>query len=313
MTGTSLIATMAAERGMDPVQFARTIRATVMPSDHTEEQFAAFMLVAHKYGLDPITKEIYAYPARKGGGINPVLSIDGWINLVNSHPQADGFDFDYGYDREGKLASCTCSMWRKDRSHPIRVTEHLVECYRNTEPWNQMPKRMLRHKAFKECARLAFGFAGIYDEDEARDVIAAVEDLQQPIDTEHARSALDAFAAEDATVIEQEHSGTVSLADRPDTAGEEGGSGSPSSLTATPTAAADLREDLIKEALLIATDDSLDEDDRIAALDGRTVIWEERVPDAEFCRQVLTTAVKVVRKQLPEQKARLYLSTLMKG
>ena len=46
MTGTILIATMAAERGMDPAQFARTLRSTVMPSEHTDEQFAAFMLVA---------------------------------------------------------------------------------------------------------------------------------------------------------------------------------------------------------------------------------------------------------------------------
>jgi hypothetical protein len=30
-----------------------------------------------------------------------------------------------------------------------------------------MPKRMLRHKALIQAARIAFGFSGIYDEDEA--------------------------------------------------------------------------------------------------------------------------------------------------
>jgi hypothetical protein len=35
-----------------------------------------------------------------------------------------------------------------------------------------MPKRMLRHKALIQCARVAFGFSGIFDEDEARDISA---------------------------------------------------------------------------------------------------------------------------------------------
>ena len=36
-----------------------------------------------------------------------------------------------------------------------------------------MPFRMLRHKAFMQAARIAFSIGGIYDEDEARDVIDA--------------------------------------------------------------------------------------------------------------------------------------------
>lgn len=198
MTGTSLIATMAAKHNMDPGQFARTIRATVMPSEHTEEQFAAFMLTANRYGLDPVTREIYAYPGRgKSGGITPVVSVDGWIHLVNSHPACNGFEFRENRDA-GKLVSVTCTLWRKDREHPVVVTEYLAECYRNTDPWNQMPTRMLRHKAFKECARLAFGFAGIADEDEARDMQGAVEKLERPIAAPPARVSdqLDHFAAE---------------------------------------------------------------------------------------------------------------------
>jgi hypothetical protein len=34
-----------------------------------------------------------------------------------------------------------------------------------------MPMRMLRHKAIKESGRVAFGFSGITDEDEAGDII----------------------------------------------------------------------------------------------------------------------------------------------
>lgn len=160
----SLIAMMASKHNMDPEQFARTVRATVMPANHTNEQFAALMLVAQEYDLNPIVKEIYAFPA-KGGGIVPIVSIDGWINLVNSHPQSDGFEFEFEHDEDKKLVSCTCRMFRKDRSRPVAVTEYLAECKRSTDPW-KMEHRMLRHKAMIQAARLAFGFSGVYDDDE---------------------------------------------------------------------------------------------------------------------------------------------------
>jgi hypothetical protein len=65
------------------------------------------------------------------------------------------------------VEAITAIIYRKDRSHPIRITEWMKECARSTEPWRQSPLRMLRHKALIQCARVAFGFAGIYDPDEA--------------------------------------------------------------------------------------------------------------------------------------------------
>ena len=167
----SLIETMARRVSMEPKLFESTVRSTVMPAKHTNEQFAALMLVAHEYGLNPVVKEIYAFPA-KGGGIVPIVSIDGWVNLVNSHPQANGFTFDWIHDDEGKLIACTCRMYRKDRDHPVEVTEYLSECKRNTDPW-KMAHRMLRHKAMIQAARYAFGFSGIYDEDEGAKIANA--------------------------------------------------------------------------------------------------------------------------------------------
>ncbi|UPT53406.1 recombination protein Bet [Synechococcus phage Ssp-JY39] len=160
----SLIATMAAKFNMDPRAFEATVRSTVMPQQHTNEQFAALMMVAKEYDLNPLTKEIYAFPA-KGGGIVPVVSIDGWLNLVNSHPACDGFEIEFQDDDAGNPVSCTCRMYRKDRGRPTTVTEYLSECIRNTDPW-KMKHRMLRHKAVIQAARYAFGFSGIYDEDE---------------------------------------------------------------------------------------------------------------------------------------------------
>lgn len=164
--GRSVLASMATRYGMEPAAFEATLRATVVPPATNPEQFAAFLLVAREYNLNPILKEIYAFPTR-GGGIQPIVSVDGWSNLVNSHPQCDGFDFEDHIDSAGALVSITCRIYRKDRKHPIVATEYMAECRRQTDTWRQWPRRMLRHKALIQAARYAFGLSGIADPDEA--------------------------------------------------------------------------------------------------------------------------------------------------
>lgn len=162
-----VVADMADRYQMNPQAFEATLRNTVMPSNVqvSREQFAAFLMVAKKYDLDPITKQIFAFPS-KGGGIQPVVSVDGWMTLINSHPQFDGMEFEDAF-QDGKLFSVTCRMYRKDRSRPVCVTEYMSECERNTDTWRKWPARMLRHKAAIQAARYAFSFSGIMDEDEA--------------------------------------------------------------------------------------------------------------------------------------------------
>lgn len=162
----SLIATMARAYNMDPKQFADAVRATCMPANASNEEFAAFLMVAKEYDLNPITREIYAFP-KKGGGIQPIVGIDGWMNLINSHPQCDGLEFEDAFDEKKNLTSITCRIFRKDRGRATMVTEYMDECKRPTEPWTKWPARMLRHKAAIQCARYAFGFAGIIDPEEA--------------------------------------------------------------------------------------------------------------------------------------------------
>lgn len=143
-----------------------TLKATAFKGQVSDAQMTALMVVANQYGLNPWTKEIYAFPDRQNG-IVPVVGVDGWSRIINSHPQFDGIDF------EQTAESCTCTIHRKDRGHPIRVTEYMVECARDVGPWKTHPYRMLRHKALIQCARLAFGFVGIFDQDEAERIVEA--------------------------------------------------------------------------------------------------------------------------------------------
>ncbi|MGR4893382.1 phage recombination protein Bet [Sphingopyxis sp. LARHCG72] len=158
------IQAMAQRLNLSPAKLQETLRATVFKGANDSE-FAALIVVANEYKLNPLTKEIYAFAA-KGGGIVPLVSIDGWVRIMNEHPQFDGIEFEDIVDEKGKLYAIESIIWRKDRSRPIKVTEYLDECKRNTDPWNKSPNRMLRHRALIQGARYAFGFSGIYADDE---------------------------------------------------------------------------------------------------------------------------------------------------
>jgi phage recombination protein Bet len=166
MNEISVISDLADKYGMTREAFEAALKATVFPSTATQAQFAAFCMVAKQYNLNPLLKEIYAYPSR-GGGIVPIVSVDGWCNIINSNPACDGIQFEDTL-KEDKLFAVTCKISRKDRKHPIECTEYMEECNKNTDTWKKWPSRMLRHKALIQCARYAFSLSGIYDEDEAR-------------------------------------------------------------------------------------------------------------------------------------------------
>lgn len=161
----SLIANMAAQYGVDPNTFVDTIKSTCMPPNSTKEQFAAFLMVANEYRLNPLVREIYAFPG-KGGGIQPIVGVDGWFTLANRHPQFDGIETEDIHDANGNVIAVKAIVHRKDRRVPTTATEYMSECRRNTEPWKTCPNRMLRHKAEIQALRKAFGLRGIMDPDE---------------------------------------------------------------------------------------------------------------------------------------------------
>lgn len=174
---TTLTSKLATRLDMgDGSGLVETLKATAFKGQVSDAQMTALMIVANQYGLNPWTKEIYAFPD-KNNGIVPVVGVDGWARIINSHAAFDGMDFEQNED------SCTCIIYRKDRSHPTKVTEWMAECKRaNVGPWISHPYRMLRHKAMIQCARLAFGFVGIYEQDEAERIVEASTPAVRSID-----------------------------------------------------------------------------------------------------------------------------------
>lgn len=179
--GKRLIVDMANRFGVDPNKMLDSIKQTAFGGKGSEAEFIAFMIVADQYGLNPFTKEIFAFP-KQGGGVQNIVSVDGWCNIINSHPQMDGAKFDDIMNDAGELVAVKCTIFRKDRSMPTECTEYMAECKRGgNTPWATWPRRMLRHKALIQCARYAFGFSGIVDQDEAERGEAVTITASQPV------------------------------------------------------------------------------------------------------------------------------------
>ncbi len=75
-TALATLAGKLAERvgmdSVDPQELITTLRQTAFKGDASDAQFIALLIVANQYGLNPWTKEIYAFPDKQNG-IVPVV------------------------------------------------------------------------------------------------------------------------------------------------------------------------------------------------------------------------------------------------
>lgn len=192
----SLVTRFADKYHIEPAKLMDTLKATAFRQRGdtvvTNEQMAALLIVADQYKLNPFTKEIFAFNDK--GAVVPVVSVDGWSRIINEHPAFNGMEFNYSPEIVTMPGGKPCPEWcevviyRKDRDRPTIVREYLDEVYQSPRgqsgyagPWQSHTKRFLRHKTLIQGSRIAFGFAGIYDEDEASRIVdAQVVQVVQP-------------------------------------------------------------------------------------------------------------------------------------
>ena len=114
--------------------------------------------LASKHLLDPLSDEISIMETKEG--FLPFITIDGWAKLMNQHPQYAGMSLREPTESNSQLPVwMECTIYRNDRILPIVVKEYLEEVITNHPSWQQMPRRMLRHRVIQQCARLAFGIS----------------------------------------------------------------------------------------------------------------------------------------------------------
>lgn len=154
----------------------------------TDAEITAFVLVCDRLGLDPIMGEVHAMRDR-AGTLRPIPSIDGWAKVIRSQPDFRGMQFEEIRDGDGDLIAIDCTMHVEGWQVPCVVREYYSECRRSTPVWQQMPVRMLRHRAMIQAARVAFGLG-----------LADVSDVETPAaDAAPAATAGSAVAASNPT------------------------------------------------------------------------------------------------------------------
>ena len=184
-TQARLIPRFAERYGVDADKLLVTLKNTAFRQDDnreiTNEVMMSLLVVADQYKLNPFTREIFAFFDKKKG-IIPVVSVDGWSRIINSHGEYAGIEFRYSdtfaTPQHGKPCPewCEALIYHKGRERPTVIREYLDEVYVGQRsgyngPWQTHTKRMLRHKTLIQGARVAFGFSGIYDEDEAHRIV----------------------------------------------------------------------------------------------------------------------------------------------
>jgi len=78
--------------------------------------------------------------------------------MIHRHPAFAGLSFAISPELENGLPIwMECTIYRADQSLPITVRKYLAEVKRESEIWQHMPRRMLRHKTLLQCAKIGLG------------------------------------------------------------------------------------------------------------------------------------------------------------
>ena len=123
-------------------------------SETTQE--SCLRLIA-EYRLNPRADEIDLVQFEEGRW-QVFITVNGWAKLINAHPAFRGIEFSEANElHQGVPIWMGCTIYRTDRIKPIVIREYFTEMKTEHAAWQQMPRRMLRHRAMQQCARLAFG------------------------------------------------------------------------------------------------------------------------------------------------------------
>ena len=101
------IVALSRKWGIDPEGLLSVVKSSIFRGEAsrvTDHELIGFLLVCNTHNLNPILREIYAFPGRQGGVI-PIVGIDGWVSLVNRNKRYNGMKFDDLFDDKGNMAS----------------------------------------------------------------------------------------------------------------------------------------------------------------------------------------------------------------
>jgi phage recombination protein Bet len=117
-----------------------------------EQQKKMFFAVSLLNNLNPFKREVY--PIAYGDKFSLVTGYEVYLKRAERSGLLDGWEADYTKSPDGDYAFCT--IYRKDRSHPITQRVWLSEYNLQNRMWKEKPKAMLIKVAIATAFRRAF-------------------------------------------------------------------------------------------------------------------------------------------------------------
>jgi phage recombination protein Bet len=144
----------------DSREMIETLKQTVCKGA-TDAQFRMFVEVCKATGLNPFLKEIWYIPS-----VGVMAGRDGYLRVANEHPQFDGMSTTVDRDEKGVPIKATCSVWRKDRGHPITCEAYYNEYKKAGSVWSTYPSAMISKVAEVLALKRSFAINGVVTEEE---------------------------------------------------------------------------------------------------------------------------------------------------
>lgn len=145
------------EATLDPLvrEVANTLAISSQELSHWAKEVVAhkevlnlILRTALRLKLNPLLGQI-DWELNLDGSYEVYIPIDGWITMIHREPSFKGLSFHQSSEtEEGIPIWMECSIYRADLIQPIAVREYYAELKTDHPIWNQMPRRMLRHKPY---------------------------------------------------------------------------------------------------------------------------------------------------------------------
>ena len=137
-----------------------TLKQTVCKGA-TDAQFRMFIEVCRTTGLNPFLREIWFVPQ-----VGIMAGRDGYLAVANKHAQFDGMETRVERDAKNVPIKATCTVWRKDRAHPIICEAYYSEYKKASGVWSQYPSAMISKVAEVLALKRSFAINGVVTEEE---------------------------------------------------------------------------------------------------------------------------------------------------
>jgi phage recombination protein Bet len=137
-----------------------TIKQTVCKGA-TDAQLKVFLEVCRATTLNPFLREVWFVPS-----VGIMAGRDGYLAIANRNPQFDGMETRVERDEKNVPIKAICTVWRKDRAHPIICEAYYSEYRKSSGVWSQYPSAMISKVAEVLALKRSFAINGVVTEEE---------------------------------------------------------------------------------------------------------------------------------------------------